>query len=127
MSVFKKVILFIVPLFLMVAIILKANGIDQLTFDDKYWKFASSILQVKKTLTLQLPNIPMIPKIDNNFLDVVFGFINALSNIINIFVMLINIVLEEIAFVIGFITSIINGIKDFFMGGVPPILVNPSL
>lgn len=126
MSVFKKVVLFVVPLFLMIAIILKANGIDTLTFDDKYWKFASGILQIKKTLTLQLPNIPMIPKIDNTFLDVVFGFINALSNIINIFVMLINIVLEELAFIVSFLANVINGIKDYFMNGAP-LTMYPSL
>lgn len=126
MSVFKKVVLFLVPLCLMIAIILKANGVDSLSFDDKYWRFASSILDVKKVFTLKIPNIPMIPEINNTFLDWMFGFINAISNIINIIIMLVNIVLEELAFIVGFLTTITNSIKDIFMNGAP-LTLTPSL
>lgn len=118
MKLFQKIVLFVVPCFLLIAIFLKANGIDYLTFDDKYWVFASRVLSVKKIFTLVIPTIPMIPSIDNSLLDALFGFINALSNIINLAVYLINIVLEELAFIVGFLDAIIQSVKDVFAPNV---------
>lgn len=118
MKLFQKIVLFVVPCFLLIAIFLKANGIDYLTFDDKYWVFASRVLSVKKIFTLAIPTIPMIPSIDNSVLDVLFGFINALSNIINLAVYLINILLEELSFIVGFLDAIVQSVKDVFSPNV---------
>lgn len=120
MKLYQKIVIFVVPCFLLIAIFLKANGVDYLTFDNKYWTFASRVLSVKKIFTLAIPTIPMIPSIDNNLLDALFGFINALSNIINLGVYLINIVLEELAFIVGFLDAIVTSIKDTFLpNGIP--------
>lgn len=120
MKLYQKIVVFIIPCFLLIAIFLKANGVDYLTFDDKYWTFASRVLSVKKVFTLAIPTIPMIPSIDNNLLDVIFGFINALSNIINLVVYLLNIVLEELAFIVGFLDAIVTSIKDTLLpNGIP--------
>lgn len=117
MSVFKKIVLFLIPLMLFIAIIVKSAGVDYLAFDNKYWSFASRLLTVHDALTIAIPNIPPIPTFGNDLLDFVFGFLNTLSNIFNILINIVNIIVDELVFVLSFITTIFEAIRDYFLGG----------
>lgn len=116
MRILKNIVICAIPIFCVLALFLKLNGIDHVEFTDDYYKFMSSVIQNSAKFTMEIPNIPPIPELGNGFLDLLAGFINGLIGIINILSMMINVVIKMLGFILGTFESIINGIKRYFLG-----------
>lgn len=108
---------------LFIALFLYSIGVERVEFDDKYYRFFSSVLQVQEQWKLNIPNIPLIPSMGNDFIDFLFGFINGLTNVINILINLTNVVINMLQFIISIFVAIVDNLKGIFNSN---IVINSS-
>lgn len=103
---------------LFIALFLYSIGVERVEFDDKYYRFFSSVLQVQKQWKLAIPTIPTIELIGNGFVDFLFGFINGLTNVINILITLTNVVINMLQFIISIFVAIVDNLKGIFNSNI---------
>lgn len=115
MKVLKAIFCTAIPLFCVIALFLKLNGVDHIEFGDGYYRFMSNVLQNSVAFKMEIPSIPEIPAIGNGFLDLLVGFINGLISIINILIIMVNVVIKLLSFILGLAKTIIDSLKDIFI------------
>lgn len=118
MRILKSIFCVAIPLFCVIALFLKLNGVDHIEFGDGYYRFMSNVLQNSVAFKMEIPNIPEIPPIGNGFLDLLVGFINGLISIINILIIMVNVVIKLLSFILGLAKTIIDSLKDIFITSV---------
>lgn len=114
----KKVFIWFIPICAIIALVLYSFGIEQVAFNDEYYRFFQGVLQIEDKFKLYLPSIPMIPTIGNGFLDVLTGFINGITNVINVLISIFNMAVKVIVFLISILINAINGLKDIFTANI---------
>lgn len=115
MRILKNIFVCAIPVFCVLALFLKLNGIDHVDFSDEYYRFMSTVLQNSQKFTFAIPNIPEIPQLGNGFVDMLVGFINGLISIVNILSTIVNVIIKLLSFILGMFESIINAIRDIFL------------
>lgn len=118
MRIIRNIFCCLIPIFCVIALFLKLNGIDHIEFDEKYYNFMSSVLQNSSMFTFEIPDIPEIPSIGNGFIDAITGFLNGLTSVINILSTLVNVVIKVLSFFLGMFKTIIEQLKNLFIGEV---------
>lgn len=118
MRIIRNIFCCLIPIFCVIALFLKLNGIDHIEFDDKYYNFMSSVLQNSTFFQFEIPNIPEIPEIGNGFVDALVGFLNGITSVINILSTILNVVIKMLSFFLGMFKTIIERLKDLFIGEV---------
>lgn len=117
MKIISKIFCIAIPLFAVIALFLRLNGIEHLEFNNDYYRFMSNVLQNSEIFQMEIPEIPDIPLIGNGFLDAIIGFINGLTSVINILIVMLNVVIKMLSFILGLVKTIIESIKDIFING----------
>lgn len=118
MRIIRNIAVCLLPIFCVLALFLKLNGIDHIDFNDDYYCFMLNVLQNSSIFKFEIPQIPEIPQIGNNFLDFVIGFLNGLSAVINILSSIVNVLIKLVTFLLGLLKTIIDGIEQIFLGRV---------
>ena len=115
MKIIRNIFCCLIPIFCVIALFLKLNGVNHIEFNDDYYRFMSSVLQNSEFFQFEIPNIPEIPEIGNGFLDAITGFLNGLTSVINILSTLVNVVIKMLSFFLGMFKTIIEQIENIFL------------
>lgn len=110
----KKIILFIMPILLFTAILLKLNGVDHVEIGQPFLSFLNKVSIDMSKWKFDIPSIPMIDSFDSPsgwllVLDFLINVINGLSTLINVIISLLNVLIS----VLQFIFTMIYDFKDF--------------
>lgn len=116
----KRILLFLIPLFLFLALFLKLNGVDRVEFTSQYYEFMRGIAIRTSQLNVQIPNIPLIPALQVGggwweVLSFLIGFANSIASVVNVIVSVLNIVLNILTFLIFMIIEGVNSLRSIFI------------
>lgn len=118
----NKIIAFLILPCMILALVLSFVGVQQVTFDNSYYNFMSSVNNTFNSWSFSIPEIPKIPNIKNaNWEDVyelftflkflggvIVKFLNGLISVINILIMIINVIIHLLQFILSIIYCVLN-------------------
>lgn len=108
----KRVFVWLIPVCAIIALVLYGFGVHYVEFGDSYYRFFQGVLQIENKLDIAIPNIPPIPTIDNGFFDVLIGFVNGLTTLINVLINIFNVSVKVLVFLLSIILNVINLLSD---------------
>lgn len=116
----KKILAFFLLAMLLIAVFLKLNGVDNVGFDDTYYKFMQSVLQRTNAFSFAIPDIPLIPSLATvggfwDIVNVLVTFANGIINLLNLLVTLLNVLLSVLQFIVGFVIEVINQLRNLII------------
>lgn len=124
MRLFMRIILALMSLFLIIALILALNGIEEVSFSDGYYKFLYSVSKDYDTWKLEIPQIPMIATLSTSkwydfILNAFINFVNGFFTFLNVVIMIFNYVIQLIQFLVTFIGALFYRLPEFIRSSTP--------
>lgn len=124
MKLFLKIIGFSLVGLLIIALILALNGVEEVGFNDTYYKFFYSVSHDYDAWKLEIPRIPTIDKLEGGewwalILNAFINFVNGLFGFLNVIIMILNYVIQLIQFIATFLASIFYRLPELLENSVP--------
>ena len=101
----KKIVLAFMFIFMLIAFVLVGSGITQEELTADFMSFIKTISQRFRDVDWSIPNIPVIPKVDSSFVNVLIGIVNLLSGIVNALIFVLNFVIHFFTYIYAIISS----------------------